>query len=49
MTSIEESSLRLKPRRNDGFADADRVVRFWWVAIFVVLMVTAWLTHGGLT
>ncbi|HUL75438.1 MAG TPA: hypothetical protein VLT86_20160 [Vicinamibacterales bacterium] len=30
------------------FARADRIVRTWWVAVFITLVLASWLTHGGL-
>jgi hypothetical protein len=46
MTSLEESQPLLSQREEDHFAAVDQVVRRWWVAIFLALMVTAWWVHG---
>ena len=46
MVSSHESSLHASSDHDDRFAEVDRVVRFWWVAAFLALMVTASLVRG---
>jgi hypothetical protein len=46
MTSLEDLQTPPSQEDIDRFARADRVVRLWWVAIFLTLIVTAWLVRG---
>ncbi len=46
MASSNQSSFGLNTGRDDRFAEVDRVVRFWWVTIFLALVITASLIRG---